>query len=70
MMYPENVRLFIDGKDVTAWVFGARTINPSDVQFSWENIDITQFVRSKGLHIIEMTAEAGIGRVEVIVEMG
>lgn len=68
-MYPENVRIFIDGKDVTSWIFGSDTITPSDAQFSWSNIDITQFVRSKGTHIIEITAESGVGRVEVIVTM-
>jgi hypothetical protein len=68
-MFPENVRLFIDGKDVTSWVFGHDTITPTDTKFSWNNIDITQFVRTKGTHIIEITAESGVGRVEVIVEM-
>lgn len=68
-MYPENVRLFIDGKDVTSWVFGADTITPSEAKFAWRNIDITQFVRSKGVHTIELTAESGVGRVEIIVEM-
>lgn len=68
-MFPENVRMFIDGKDVTSWVFGSDTITPSEAKFSWTNIDITQFVRTKGTHIIEITAEAGVGRVEIVVEM-
>lgn len=68
-IYPENVRLFIDGKDVTSWVFGSDTISPTDAQYLWSNIDITQFVRAKGNHIIEITAETGVGRVEVVVTM-
>lgn len=68
-MYPENCRLFIDGKDRTAWIFGTDTFSPTDVKFSWTDIDITQFVKTKGTHTIQIVAEAGVGRVEVIVEM-
>lgn len=68
-MYPENVRIFIDGRDVTTWVFGADTISPTDEKFSWSNIDITRFVKTKGTHTIRIVPEAGVGRVEVIVEM-
>ena len=66
-MYPEEVRIFIDGRDVTSWIFGESTINPNDAKFSWQNIDITSFVRSRGTHTIEITAESGQGRVEAIV---
>lgn len=65
-MYPEGVKIFIDGKDVTRWVFGATSVNPTIERYSWTNIDITQFVRGKGVHTIQITAEAGVGRVEVI----
>jgi hypothetical protein len=68
-MYPENVRVFIDGKDVTAWIFGEDVITPTVAKHNWSNIDITQFVKAKGTHVIEITAEAGVGRVEVIVEV-
>jgi hypothetical protein len=68
-MYPEDVKIFIDGKDRTAWIFGPETINPSDAKNSWSNIDITQFVKAKGTHIIEATCEGGVGRLEIIVEM-
>lgn len=68
-MYPEKVRMFIDGKDVTSWVFGADTITPTEIKNSWTNVDITQFVRTKGTHTIELTAESGVGRVEIIIEM-
>lgn len=69
-MYPENVRVFIDGKDVTEWIFGTDTVTPTAALHNWSNIDITQFVKAKGTHTIEITAEAGVGRVEVIVEIG
>lgn len=68
-MFPENVRIFIDGKDVTEWIFGDDTITPTTGKHSWTNIDITQFVKNKGNHIIEVTCEAGVGRVEIIVEI-
>lgn len=68
-MYPENCRVLIDGKDVTAWLFGEDTITPSPAKHNWSNIDITQFVKARGNHTIEITAEAGVGRVEVIVEI-
>jgi protein-tyrosine phosphatase len=68
-MYPENVRIFIDGKDVTEWLFGEDTITPTIAKHSWTNIDITQFVKARGKHVIEVTCEAGVGRVELIVEI-
>jgi hypothetical protein len=68
-VYPENVRIFIDGKDRTAWIFGPDVINPSDAKNSWNNIDITQFVKAKGNHIIEVTCEGGVGRLEIMVEI-
>ena len=68
-MFPENVRIFIDGVDRTNWIFGEDTITPTLAQYSWSNIDITQFCKSRGTHVIELTCEAGVGRVEVIVEI-
>lgn len=68
-MYPENVRLFIDGKDVTSWIWGTDVITPTAALHNWSNIDITQFVKTRGTHIIEVTCEAGVGRVELIVEI-
>jgi hypothetical protein len=66
-MYPENVKIYIDGKDCTFWIFGEDTISPNDAKHSWTNIDISQFVKSKGNHIIEVRAEAGTGRCELVV---
>lgn len=68
-MYPENVRVFIDGKDVTEWLFGEDVITPTAARHNWTNIDITQFVKGRGTHQIEIACEAGVGRVEVIVEI-
>lgn len=68
-MYPEEVRIFIDGKDRTTWIFGTPTITPTDAKNSWSNIDITQFVKEKGTHIIEATCESGVGRIEIIVQV-
>lgn len=68
-MYPVGVRIFIDGKDVSSWVFSDSSVDPSRERFSWKNVDITQFVRTKGVHTIEITAEEGVGRVELITEI-
>jgi len=68
-MYPEDVRIFIDGIDRTEWIFGEDTITPTIAKHSWTNIDITQFVKSRGNHIIEVTCDAGVGRIEIIVEI-
>lgn len=68
-IFPERVRIFIDGIDRTEWIFGDDTITPSLAKHSWTNIDITQFVKARGTHIIEITCEAGVGRVEVVTEI-
>lgn len=69
IVFPENVRIKIDGEDVTEWIFGSETITPTTAKHSWTNIDITQFVKNRGSHIIEVTCESGVGRVEIIVEI-
>ena len=68
-MYPTDVKIFIDGKDVTKWIFGAATVTLSSVNNTWRNIDISSFVRGAGLHKIEITAGNGVGRVEARVEI-
>ena len=70
MAYPSGLKLYIDGKDATYYVFGANTINPSSDLNIWRNINITPFLRkSSGLHTIEITAANGNGRVECRVEI-
>ncbi len=68
-MYPSDVRVFIDNRDVTKWIFGSETITLSDVNNTWKNIDISSFIKGHGEHKIEVTAGAGVGRVEVRLEI-
>ncbi len=68
-MYPSDVRVYIDGRDVTKYIFGSETIELSDVNNTWKNIDISSFLRGHGSHKVEVTAGAGVGRVEVRLEI-
>lgn len=70
MAYPSGVRVFIDGKDATYYLFGSPTIDPSSDMSIWRDIDITPYLRkTPGVHTIEITAENGNGRVESRVEI-
>jgi hypothetical protein len=68
-MYPSDIRVFIDGRDVTKWIFGTETVTLTNVNRDWKNIDISSFIRGPGLHKIEVTAGAGVGRVEARVSI-
>lgn len=69
--YPTGVRIFIDGVDCTTWIFNAATITLDDLNKEFENIDITTYLKGHGeaTHTIEVTCDAGVGRVEARVEM-
>lgn len=68
--YPSGMKLYIDGKDATYYVFGVNQLDPSSELNTWRNIDITPYLRkTPGLHLIEMTAANGNGRVECRVEI-
>lgn len=69
MAYPSDIRVFIDGKDVTKYIFGSDTITLTNVNRAWKNIDITSHIRNIGEHKIEITAGNGVGRVEARVEI-
>jgi len=68
-MYPTDVKVFLDGKDITKYIFGTDTIVLSNVNNTWRNIDITPHIKGPGLHKIEITAATGVGRVEARVEV-
>lgn len=67
--YPTGCKLYVDGVDVTKWVFGTSTIDPTDTLNTWRNIDISTFIKGPGMHKIEITATGGVGRVEARVEI-
>lgn len=62
--YPTGIKVFLDDEDITKAVFGAETIELSDLENTWRNVDITPYVKYVGLHKLRITAEAGIGRVD------
>lgn len=62
--YPTGVKVFIDDEDITKAVFGADTIELSDAQNAWRNVDITPYLKYAGLHKLRITTEAGVGRVD------
>lgn len=67
--YPSDIRVFIDGKDATKWIFGTETVALTAVNREWKRIDISSFIKGAGSHKIEITCGAGIGRVEARVEI-
>lgn len=70
LAYPSGLKLYIDGKDATYYVFGSNTLDPSTDLNTWRDIDITPYLRkTPGLHTVEITAGNGNGRVECRVEI-
>lgn len=67
--YPTGIRIYIDDKDITNWIFGTDTLELDNINNTWRNIDITSFIKGAGFHTIKITAESGVGRVEARVEM-
>jgi len=68
-MYPTDVKVFIDGVDVTKWIFGVDTVTLTNVDNTWRDIDISSFIKGVGIHQIQVTAGGGVGRVEARVEI-
>lgn len=68
-MYPEEVKVYIDGKDITQLAFGSPTLTLSDLNRTWRNIDITQFCTVPGVHTVTVTCTGGVGRVEAKVKI-
>lgn len=62
--YPTGIRVYLDDEDITKVVFGVDTIELTDLENTWRNIDITPYVKYAGLHKLRVTAEAGVGRVD------
>lgn len=68
-MYPIDCKVFIDDEDITNWAFGSETVSPDDVSKIWNNIDISQYVKSPGKHKIRVESGGGMGRVEARVRI-
>lgn len=67
--YPTGIKILIDGEDCTSALFDSETLELSDSNHEFENIDISAYLRGIGTHTIEVTCEDGVGRVEARVEM-
>lgn len=70
MAYPAGLKIYIDGKDCTYYIFGSNTFDPSADRNTFRDIPITPYLRkTPGIHTIEITAGNGNGRVEARVEI-
>lgn len=45
MAFPVGCKIFIDGIDATYFIFGANTFDPSEIDNTLRNIDITPYLR-------------------------
>ena len=85
MAYPTGVKIFIDGVDCTYYITGYSTFDPTEINNTFRDVNITPYLRRsvsvakmvdrnyKGsdtdLHTIEIIATDGNGRAEVRVEV-
>ena len=67
--YPTEIKIYIDDVDATYWLFGEDTINPTEIEHEWRDIDITSFIQGAGLHTLKVVPVAGVGRVEARLEI-
>lgn len=67
--YPIDVKVFIDGNDVTTVIFGSDVVTLTNVENTWRKIDISSYLRGKGIHVLEITSGGGTGRVEARLEI-
>jgi hypothetical protein len=65
-----EVRIFIDGEDITEFLFGAESFNVSDSLFIFRDLDLTPFLGSEGNHLLTITGNSyGVdleARVEIV----
>lgn len=70
MAYPANLKVYIDGKDVTYYLFGVNFLSPTNELNIWRDIPISTYLRkTPGIHTIEIVPQSGAGRVDVRVEI-
>lgn len=67
--YPVGVQVWLDGVDITRWVFGEDLFNPDVVDNTKRDVDISSWIKGPGLHRLEVTCTGGVGRVESRVEV-
>jgi hypothetical protein len=52
--YPQYVTVLVDGVDVTTYLFGTLSINVDDARHIFRDLDISAFVKSAGVHFVEV----------------
>lgn len=62
--YPNDIQVFLDGEDITYFIFEEDTFNPDSTNYIIRNIDLTAFVQSAGVHTLRIVAGDGNGRVD------
>lgn len=67
--YPEDIKVYIDGKDITYFIFGANTFSPTVDRRTFYDIDLTGFITSPGIHKIRIVPGFGDGRLDCRVEI-
>lgn len=68
MIIPSGIRVWVDDQDITQWVFGVPVLNPTEIIQKWHDIDISQYVRGPGRHILKVTADVP-GKIDARIEV-
>jgi hypothetical protein len=68
LFYPSGLKVFLDGEDITYYVFGADTITPNLELDKWKDIDLTAFITQPGRHVLAITADTP-GKVDARIEI-
>lgn len=70
MAYPTGIKVYIDDKDCTYYLFGVKSLDPTAINNTWRDIDISGYIRqTPGIHTIKIVPAAGAGRADVRVEI-
>ena len=70
MAYPTGVKVYIDDKDATYYLFGTTSLDPDADNNTWRDIDISGFIRqTPGIHTIKIVPASGAGRADVRIEI-
>ncbi len=66
--YPKGIRVFVDGEDISQYVFGKASVDATLTMHQWNEIDLSVYCRTPGRHVLSVTSESP-GRVESRVEV-
>ena len=68
LSYPSGLKLFLDGQDITQFVFGSDTVTPDVSLNKWKDVDLTAYIKTPGRHILTVTAETP-GKIDARIEV-